>query len=175
MTLITPNPPQRISPNTYRFTWSDVGGPYYVWHHGQRITRTDRPTIDIFEIDASLVPMIEVATDPDDQPMQRRNPERMVLQWRRPEGGPTVAYYRVELSDGTLEDVVSPSPHRYELWTSNRLGGDTAHERRIVPVLVGGHTLAPVAFEILIVRMPDLPRTTVSFDSQTGNVTIAAE
>lgn len=173
--LITPAPPTRITANAWRFSWTDSGGPYHVWHRGRRVAIQADPTIDIVEYEA-FVPMIEVATSADDKPMMRRHPERLILQWKHPVAGPQIDHYRIEqFIDGawTVIDTVPWKPGTYHNWQSDRLADDTTYLHRLRPVLRTGQVLAGTTHTTTIVRMPDVPLVRYTYAG--GSVTVAAD
>ena len=175
MAIIPTNPPRRIGVFTWRHTWEDVGGPYYVWYQGRVIATPSAAQFDIQQEAAGRLPMIEVATSGDDRPPTARHPGRIVKQWRRPEGSATPLYYDVGQDAGAgFEpiDVVRVRANRYEHWESGHLADDTLHRFRVVPVAQSGEPMPATTFEALVVRVPDAPIAEFDYDPQARTVTI---
>ncbi|MBL4701959.1 MAG: hypothetical protein JKX85_11945 [Phycisphaeraceae bacterium] len=62
----------------------------------------------------------------------------------------------------------------YYQYTSRELEDDTTHTFRVTPVSAGGIDGIARSFVLLMVRRPDVPRVSYTYNNLTGNVTIAA-
>lgn len=172
---VTVQTPYRIDVKTWRVEWSsDLSAPtFYVWQDGVLIATTDAGFLDfLVESDEALV--VEVLDDANEQP-QTAFPGRFTFQWEAVSG--TKAYRVEEYLSGvwtarhTLQHV--PGQTLYS-WRSRHLEDDTTHQFRVIPIGDDGNEGTALAVSRLMVRNPDPPTQSFSFNSGTGGVTCNA-
>lgn len=118
------------------------------------------------------VPVVEVLDDPAAVP-QSAFPSRLVLGWA---ADSDAAQYRVqEFSGGAW--VTRATLENSDAWmqyTTSVLADCTAAQWRVVPVDAAGNVGTATEFSALMVRFPDPPAQNLSYDAQSGTVTVAA-
>lgn len=175
MSLITTDNPIEISPSVWRFTWVGTA-PFYVWHRGRLIATTTETTIDVVQIDGT-VPIVEIADDSADVPLQAIHPGWLVLTWRTPVLAlvEKIALYRIDqYVSGAWEAVagVTPNATTYQRYRTDYLADDTTHQFRVVPVMADGTEFDAITFTALVVRYPDVPNVTYTYSA--GTITASA-
>jgi len=119
-------------------------------------------------------PYVEVLDD-DDLTPAIAFPGRFDVHWPAVAGA---AQYRVEeyvASTWTLRDLVPDDGSAAYTWRSRWLEDDTAHYFRVIPVDSASNEGSVIAFSGLMVRHPDPPEVTYTYDGAIAEtVTIAA-
>lgn len=101
-------------------------------------------------------------------------PGRATLNWR---AQTDATEYRVEeyvSAAWTERQVIPANGSGSYVWQSRWLEDETTHQFRVVPVNSAGNDGTPLAFSMLLVRIPDVPRVTYTYNATTDKVTIAA-
>lgn len=163
---------------------SDLTDPTYFWYvDGVYFARTAVPWVMVHmpEDDQGEVIAIDT-TSPDAFDVQANAPTaypaRRELWWTRSQDA-DVAFHRVKQqreAEGyeTIEDVAVSEDWAYRLITP-RLDDLTNYDWRVVPVDAAGNEGTALALgPEKIVRKPDAPNYSVSFDGGTGRITVSA-
>jgi len=166
--------PEQIDAQNWRVTWtSDVEDPtYYVRRDGELIATTSQ-TAMFFFVESGESLSLEVLDDADEV-AAAGYPGRITLTW-----GDVAAtdHYRVEeyvAAAWTLRTTVTDDGSKYFTWNSRYLEDCTTHQFRIIPVGTNGNQGTALTLTVLMVRHPDVPDVTYSYDSGDAKVTIAA-
>lgn len=168
------------APYSWKFVWTGTS-PYYVIRKGVLVfppstTRTEW----IFDHDDDQEPpVVEVydSTQVSTASVQLTNPPYGMLQWWHAENA---AYYLVqkEVTDGAATYWVNVPPLIIDLgvgyyqYETPALSDETTTSYRVVAVDQNGAQNL-VEFDIPMVRNPDPPRITISYDAGTGNATVS--
>jgi hypothetical protein len=165
----------RTGPSSARLTFtSSLATPtFYVWRDGRLLGATENGFWDVLVM-AGEYPVFEVFDDAATPPLSRF-PDHVDVQWFT--GGALVAHYLVEqLVDAAwlLRARIAESGKGYYHWLSPRLADDTTYQFRVKAVsTIGAESLA-ASLTILLVRVPDPPAVTFTYDADTGLVTLSA-
>ena len=166
----------KIGSATYQYDWSGTS-PYYVYQDGVAIlTNTTDTSVIVTASDPLEPPAIEVldADDTDTAESLLYSP-RATLQWRGVSG---VRYYRVDLYTGgawvAQLPIVRETGQGYLQWTSQPITDVTTHQFRVVAVDGYGYESAPVAFDSFIVRNPEPPSISMTYESGPSSILVEA-
>lgn len=161
----------QTGPYTFRFTYgSTLTSPtYYRYINGELV---DSTTAEFFEVTIEPGETIQfsVFDDPDDVPPTAYC-GRVRLQWRTVDGATEYLIQHYEggawVTKGTVEDEQGATDLSY---LTGMQDDDTVHQFQIVPVGVNEGT--PRTISILVVRHPDAPDASYSYNGLTGVVTV---
>jgi len=182
---ITSYTQQRLGNATVVTVVSDLGGTvYYHWYvDGALVASTEVPTWTFFcEANEQFRVEVNDTTDPDYDPVANAPagyPPRRTLEWVRSLDA-TVDRYRVEQRlDAGSWTTVGLVPVDGTLWAyrflTPRLTDLGSYEWRVVPVDAAGNDGTAIALDAeTVVRTPDAPDFTATFDSGTTTVAFAA-
>lgn len=150
---------------------SDLGGTplFYLYQNGVLVSITTA-TQWTFTVEAGVQIQIEVF-DADTTP-SAVYPGRMTLTWD--EAAATSHYVIEEFVDAawTERAQVVDQGESYFSWVSRFLEDVTSHQFRVTPVGTNGVAGPQRAFTALMVRYPDVPDVSYTYDSDTAKVTI---
>lgn len=179
----------RIDARTVRVTWSStLGGAatFYVWLDGRLIDAT-RSLSRLFTLPADRSPVIEVFDSASDTPSVNTSAwggvegaGRVRLAWYVAPGANTGGSYRVEEYVGgswVTRETVKDTDAGYYAWTSRVLADGETHQFRVRSIAAGSsgaNVGSPVSVSVLMVRVPDVPAVAMTYDEDTGDLTIAA-
>ena len=171
---VTIEQPQRVGPGAWRITWSsDLSDPtFYVYRDGRLIATTALTSL-VFTIAAGESPVIEVFDDAATLP-STAFPGRVTLAWY---AIAAVDHYRIDeyvASVWTQRRRIRDDGSGYFRWRSRFLKDVTSHQFRVVPVGTNGNAGTATSFTVLMVRHPDPPNLTTSYDSGTRQLTFTA-
>ena len=174
---LDPSSPQYVGPLAWRLSWtSDLpGATFYVYRDGVLIATTTGGSI-IVTVEAGETPLIEVYDDASTSPMES-HPGRIMLAWCASSGSPEVNYYRVDEYIGAAwveRARLRDDGRGYFTWRSRQLEDCTSHQFRIVPVGDNANEGAADTRTILMVRHPDPPEVSYTWDSGTRTITVSA-
>ena len=166
----------RIGPTTWRIeVASTLGDPTFYWYVDGILIDSSNQPFRTFEIGAGEQGQIEILDDPDATP-SAVYPGRVLLTWHPDPANADIENWRVdEYVDGDwTERITTPATQWGQEWTSRYLEDNSTHRFRVVPL--GANSIEGVAreFSVLMVRLPDLPDVTYSYDDGTGAVTATA-
>lgn len=173
-------PPEKVGYGVWRYTWTGTA-PFRVWSYdtySYLAENSDDTEITVAALDHNNIepPAIEVydATETTD-PEGITYPARLILQWR---GYRYAEYYRVEeeTSPGTWETVqgIAEDGSGYYKCEFAKLDDDVSTTNyRVVNVDLSGAETSR-EFEAVIIRNPDPPQLTYTYNAGTGLLTIAA-
>lgn len=159
--------------NSYLINWSsDLPSPvtYRVWINGVDMGTTQATAWTVQPGD-----QIQVSDDPDASAILTL-PRAAVLQWLKSTGSPD--HYRVDeyIDSAWIERIriKHAADLPYYQFKTRDLEDDTLHQFRVTPVSAGGQDGTARTYSFLMVRRPDAPELSYSYDNETGIVTIAA-
>ncbi len=96
------------------------------------------------------------------------------LQWRVIEGASSYAVQEFIDSEWTTEQTVTEDGTNNHLFVTRWLEDSQLHQFQVVPIDASGHAGTPITRTIDMVRTPDVPSVSYTFNAMTGTVTIAA-
>ena len=171
------NTPQQIGRVTWRVSWSSslTDPTFYVYRDGLQVATTRATSIDLV-VQPGEQPVIEVLDSASESPLPSR-PGNLTLAWYASAGTPVVDYYRVDeyVAAAWTERVrVQETGAGYYTWRSRFLEDVTEHQFRIVAVGENGNEATAASFTCLMVRHPDVPSVTYSYDKVTDKITVTA-
>jgi len=143
---------------------------FYVYRDGELVTTTQQTSM-LFTVATGDKLVLEVLDDADALP-STAFPGRLTLQWA---ATAATDHYRVEEYVGgqwTERQSIADDGSQYYAWQSRYLEDETTHQFRIVPVGTNGNDGAATSFSCLMVRHPDAPTPTWSYNSGTKKATI---
>jgi len=163
----------RVGAAAWRITWtSDQPSPTYrVYRDGVLVTTTVAESITI-AVGPAESPVIEVLDDPAAIPMTT-HPRRLSLAWYHTD---LAEHYRVEQyidSAWVYRAKLTDDGRWYFRWTSAVLDDVTTHTFRIIAVAVDGNQSTAVSLAALMVRHPDVPDATFTYDPDDGTLLVA--
>jgi len=154
---------------SWRLSWSG-SGTFYVYVDGFLYTTTTRTWYDV-PVPAGAVLAVQVFDSSSDTP-DDVHPCQFVFFWER---SPDAVHYRIERYVDAAWSVVH-RVHERGQWIYNYrtavLEDETEHQYRIVPVGSDGREGTAKTFTIKMVRRPDRPTQTITYDSGTGMLSV---
>jgi hypothetical protein len=165
--------PWMTGPSTFRLTWDSTGADtYYLWRDGELVGTTGLLEwyVQTADSEPAIVQVFDQATDVPGPAY----PSQIVLCW---DETPDTAYYRVERWSGSawveLTRVEDTHQGAY-LWRSEVLADGTAYQYRVTAIGTNGQAGDSLEMHGMLVRHPDPPAVTWTYDPDTGTVEIAA-
>lgn len=158
----------------YELTWSSTltTPTFYVYRDGNLVLTTPATSLIVF-VPAGDSPVYEVLDDPAGVPTEAY-PGYMILAWYASAGA---ASYRIDQFVGaawnTLINIDDAGQGTFQYRTGTLPDGQTS-QFRVVPIGLNGNAGTPAVFASLIVRHPDPPNVTMTFNTVGTTVTIAA-
>jgi hypothetical protein len=161
---------------TWELSWaSTLTSPTYrIYVDGVRVSVQTQAVYRVMT-GGAWSPVVEILDDPDEVP-KPAFPGAFVLGW---ETDPDAWKYRIERKvDGTWTEYATLLCDQSKGWQSYStpvLSDGVVHEWRIVPVDAAGNDGTAVEFTTLMVRYPDVPAVTHTYNGAlTRTVTITA-
>lgn len=153
----------RVGANTWRArASSDVTGASFYWYrNGRLVARGVLPFFD-FEVSPGESVRVDVYDSAEDVPPVSY-PGRALLEWENRGGR-----YRVDewLDDAWVSrGVVGPSARGSLQWPSGVLADGALHQFRVVALGADGNAGEGRVFGVMMVRLPDPPGGSVSYDA----------
>ncbi len=173
--MVTFDPPQQVGANLWRFTWtSDQMDPEYrVYLDGQLVSVQTAEQFDV-KVEGEVSPVLEVLDSEDDVPNDAF-PPYLRLGWLPVSDA---VRYLVQQYDGGWVDVATLAAEADRAWyqyDTPGLADVTVHQWRVIPIDEAGNEGSALAFSVLMVRHPDPPDVTFTYDgAMAGTVTIEA-
>lgn len=174
--MVTFGAPEQLGPNTWRLNWTsdEVDPTYWVYLDGVLVSTQ---TTEEFELqtEGAYAPVVEVLDAADDVPSDA-HPGILRLGWL-PDAD--AAQYLVQQYDGaawdTIATLAADASRPWWHYDTPGLADETTHTWRVLPVDAAGNQGTAVQFVALMVRHPDPPKVTFTYDGAgPGTVTIAA-
>lgn len=164
---------KQIDDRSVRLTWSSDGEDptYYIWIDGVFAYETSL-TEGVFPIVPGAAAIIDVFDSSSDEPSVAY-PGRFLIGWWPSDA---VDYYRIDeyYDSAWLERArVIDNGEGFFTWRTRFLEDVTSHQFRIVPVGTDGNEGTATTFTSLMVRHPDPPDVSYSYDSGTTKITIS--
>lgn len=170
----------KVAPFTWRYQWTGTA-PYYVIRNGRLVfVPTTTKTEHIFDHDDNEEPpVVEVydSTEAETASAQMVNPPYMLMQWYHAQDA---KYYIAQQRQtvGANYQWVTRKPTMFDTgvgyyqFATPVLDDEEDHTWRIIALDDLGHE-SPVEFTISVVRNPDTPSISLSYNAGTGNATVA--
>lgn len=171
----------KIAPLTWRYAWSGTA-PFYVIRNGRLVHPfgTTKTSWIFQNEDNEEPPVVEVydSTEASMAADQLVNPPYALLQWWHATGA---AYYVVQEQDNASgvatwtnrPPIVIDKGVGYYTFSTGTLDDETPTSFRVIAYDVNGET-ATIGFDIVMVRNPDAPSISLSYNAATGNLTASA-
>ncbi len=165
---------QRLAPNTWRLSWSsDLGAPlFYVYRDGILVVGPITPTYLVVRVPDGESPVFDVI-DQDGVAPDAAYPGRVTVAWWGVDGADHYVVREYVGAAWVDRKTFWPTQADYYKWLSARLADSTLHTFRVVAVGADGNESTAAEREVYMVRHPDEPAVTFTYDDQTGNVTVA--
>jgi len=165
---------QQVDANVWRLEWSsDLPSPtFYLYANGTLLAITTA-TVHYAVVQPGTYLLFEVFDDESETPTENW-PDSAVLSWA---SLPNVAHYLIRqyVGEEWIEvGRVYPNPQGDCRYQSAPLADSTEHRFRCVAVAPNGRESAARDWTILMVRRPDVPALSYTYDDETTTVTISA-
>jgi hypothetical protein len=169
-----------IGTNAWQYEYTGTA-PFEIQEKGR--TRLSEITSTIYQVsnsDDEEPPVYEIfdSTETPANSQGKLHPTFARLQWR---GNMSVSdntsHYRIEQYISSTWTVVQRLANfglRYYSYESEALDDNTTHQFRIIPVDSQENDGPALQFDIDMVRNPDVPSISTSYDSGTGDLTVSA-
>jgi hypothetical protein len=171
---LTMNPPVQVSDDLWLLSWTSTWNhPFRVYRDGLLVSEQDARQY-LAHIAPGESPIFEVLDNPALHPSPAY-PPYLFLGWK---ADSDAVQYRVEenvASVWTLRALVTAQAG--EDWLTHATGvlvDETQAEWRVIPVDAAGNQGTAKTFTVLMVRYPDPPSVTFTYNAGTGAVTLAA-
>lgn len=167
--------PRRIDRNTVRITFSsDLGGTptFFIYVDGKLVSEQQHTDYIVY-LSAGHSPHIMILDALDAEHIERF-PGRIMAQW-----SDTAAtdHYRLEEFISAAWVLRAKIPDLGESlfkWFTRYLEDVATHQIRLIPVGTNGNQGTAISVGILMVRFPDIPDVSYTYNSGDAKVTIAA-
>jgi hypothetical protein len=175
--MITYNPIQQIDMLSFLLSWSSSQPPpvsFRVYREGVEVysvTSDDGTGEYLLTVGVGEFPFVEVL----DQDCSRPSiafPGRLTLNWHSVSGAESYQIQQYDSGWLTKQTQIDEGQGVF-LYSSDWLDDVTTYEFRIVPVDSVGNLGTPITFSAEMVRHPDVPAVTYSYDDVTNHVTIS--
>ena len=161
-----------ISENNYELKWSsDLSSPlYYIYKGGSLFLTTYKEELEIIlqPGENSVIEILDTAAAPTT--IYR---DRVALWWYAVDD---VDYYCVDEyvdAEWVQRARIPEDNRRAYQWITRSLEDVTEHKFRIVAVGINGSESTAREYTLLMVRNPDVPELTYTYDSNTNKLTIS--
>ncbi len=168
---LTLSAPVRVSRNLWLIKWSGATGPFKVYRDGRLIATTEgfETTIMVSE---NEYPVIEVRDD--DESPALGFPRQLKFQWAK-----TLAtdHYLIQKFVASSWDLIARIPdngQEYFDYVTGILADVTIHQFRVLPVGTNGNEGTAKTWAVLVVGHPDIPAVTLTWNSSTHKINVAA-
>lgn len=169
---------QNLGSDLYLITWSSdqvisASNPFRIYQDGVLISTQTDTSITVHVSSGSL-PVFEILDDSEAVP-EPGYPAYSVLSWAL---DADASAYRIERYNGaTWDEVVLLSPDlttSFQSWQSSTLDDLSTTQYRVLAIDAAGNEGSPTAITVFMVRHPDPPAVSMTFNSGPRTVTIAA-
>lgn len=157
----------------YEWISTESEPTYYEYVDGVLMNVSTSTTRDLWLAPGEVV-QFEVLDSPSVMP-QPAYPSRAWLSWYADTLEPAASYRIEELIDAewvTAGTVFPGVGQTYFTWLSRVLEDDNVHHFRIVPVAFNKEEGLPLRLVVPMVRRPDPPAWSGTYDDNTGNLTV---
>ena len=155
---------------------SDLTNPTFYWYMDGELRAITREGRYVFPVAEGESAEIEVLDDANSAP-QPVFPGRIDLEWAPVTAGAAVDYYRVDEYVGAVWTERARVKHvagaHYYTYRTRLLEDQTTHQFRIVPVGVNGNEGTAATMSFPVVRRPDPPELSMSYNPATRTVTFS--
>lgn len=168
--------PVQLAANLWVVNWiSTHPGPFYVYVDGEHVLTTRSKSARILaEAAYGEHPIIDVATTPGFAPALVRS-ARMELKW---DADPDAEHYNIEQWSGSAWTKIAEQPRGnadQEVYRTAPLGDDALHRFRVKSVKPNQTPSTGTEFSKFVVRAPDPPSVTLSYNDGAGTVTVSED
>lgn len=172
MSTITVEPWYPSGVNTFRVKYSSdaVDPTFTIYRDGKFLKTTKETELDIY-VEKGEGAVLDI-TDDDSDPEEAYS-GTAIFGWN---ATPATDYYKIEeyFESAWVERAqVVDDDSGYFTWESRFLEDVTIHEFKITPVGDNGNEGTAIEPNIFMVRHPDVPEVTFTYDSGTNKFTIA--
>ncbi len=166
---------KKLGTRTWQYQWTGTA-PFDVYQDGEKIFDQTTLTETILKSASDVEPPVLEVVDADTTTIAESltHSPRSTIQWR---GDTGARFYLVQenvSSVWTTRTVLSESGRGYYQFTTGALADVTTAQWQVVIVDQVGNESLGLPFDVFPVRNPPAPDITISYDSGTGNVTVAA-
>lgn len=161
-----------VGPTAWRLTWeSDATPPvvYRIYIDGILVSKTTQ-TYRTFEM--SLGDQLQVEIRDDDTAPIYAYPGKLLLTWEPVSGADKYNIQEYSGSAWTLRGVVQSSGKTYYSFYTPTLADCETHQWRILPIGADGAEGTAKTFSVFMVRRPDPPTITATYDDETYKATV---
>jgi len=169
--------PSYLAPGQWLISWSSsfgAGAHFWIYLNGE-LVEEDTPTTSMVVAMTTPGDLTELEVlDAAPESLDPAYPSRAHLGWYGVDGA---ASYRVEEYVGaawTERKPLNAEDADFFVFRTRVLEDSTVHQWRVVPVGANGNEGTPLTWSFLMVRRPDPPDVTFSYDEGTGEVTVAS-
>ncbi len=165
---------EQIGGTRWRYTWTATTSPYRVYYRGElRETVTDTEYTIAASDASSEPPVIEVLDASDtDPPEMLKYPPRLALQWRGVEGAAAYLLYRYEDTAWVHRATVLESGRGYYEHVTDVVDDLSIADWAVYAVSAKDNSSYPVEVSGRIVRNPDPPEVTMTYDKPNSEIDI---
>ncbi len=171
---VTLQAPVYVGGRSWRLTWSsDLPTPtFYVWQNGI-LLETTTATSRVFTVDQNSELFVDVFDDALSTPSFGVN-GRITVGWQPVSGA--VSYRVKELVGAAWTERMSITSdgRPWYSYQSRFLEDVTTHQFRVYAVSAAGNDSSAVELDVLMVRCPDAPKVTGTYNTTTDKITITA-
>jgi len=161
-----------LGAGSYKSVWSsDLANPlFYIWRDGRLMDTTMALEYTLYVSSGEQL-VLEVFDSADDVASDAF-PGKITLGWYPVAD---TAHYIIERLVNAVwvqKKQVNDTGLGFYQWQSDYLEDVTTHEFRIVPYGDNGNAGTALSFAVFMVRLPDVPDVSFSYDDSTNKVTI---
>lgn len=170
---VTMNDLEQVSQDTFKISWTttETDPLFYIYKNGKLYRKTYDTEI-IVTLDGDESPVYEVFDNATSRPSDFF-PDRVKLNWWCTESG--VDYFEVaEFVSGAwvVREKIYTNGGVYYDYLSRVLEDCQVHTFRITPYGTNGNAGTEILRSVLMVRYPDVPDASFTYDSGTGKITV---
>jgi len=156
------------------YSWSsDLGTPTFYIYQDAVLVETTANTSKVFHVAINDGFVIDVLDDPDADPTTPY-PGRITLSWYEVDDTHHYLIQEYVASVWTTRSLLFDTGDVFYTWESRYLEDVTTHYFRIIPVGDNGNSGTETGVSWLMVRYPNPPDVTYSYDAETQKITITA-
>jgi hypothetical protein len=164
--------PVWLDDHTVGLPWETLlAGPYRIYVDGVHVKTTYQRRYPL-HVDTEL-PVVDVLTAEEDPTLEDARSARIILTWWP---SPLAVIYRVEQYIDYMWVTLAEIPDRGEAFfefVTEPLADDTQHQFKVIPIHASGAEKPELLITHQMVRAPDPPDVTVTYQDGSGKVTIA--